>query len=268
MNTDNLSYTRGIVNVSAKAQREVKRDVINIMFSTTVVMPVRKPGEDEAFQADQVAARDQLLTAYTTAMNVIKPKASSKVKAALQGFSVRQEANYNDEGDEVGKHWTGSVSIMVSGTDHKTIMAFPTIVDSMSVQYINYSVSQKLRDETKRKITDDAIANFNKLAAQYTLGLKYNVYHIHEVSIDTNFSTGRSGFSGDAIACSAPTPTPVGGSMRKLSAFGGATGPTGATGATGPNGPSGGSSAPMMLEVEPGTEIVTVSVNGSIVISQ
>lgn len=143
---------RNLVTLSASVELEVEQDFIAITFQHVEV------GENPR------DVQDKLNVALSGALEVARPKKKGK-SVQIQTGGVRVTPAYNDEGDMKG--YSGSASLIVSGTDTQTISGLTADIVTMTVADVSMSVSPTKRRKYEDGLAKDAIAAFREKANQY-----------------------------------------------------------------------------------------------------
>jgi len=171
--------TYDVVSLSATAEREVEQDMIAITFTTV------QSGPDSArVQAD-------LITFTNEAMAVAKPKSKgNQVRVETNGMNV--QPSYGKKGTIDG--YIGRSSITVRGTDMQTISGLTAEIKTMSVDGIDFSVSPGLAKRTLKKLTFEAIANFQEKALEVATAFDAKTFKM--VNVNVNSGQGRNNYRG------------------------------------------------------------------------
>lgn len=147
-----MSDLRNAITLDATVEREVEQDFITIGFSAI-----------EGGTSPQVV-QDALKTRLAEAVAVATPhKKGNAFKVQTGNMSVRPA--YNSKGTMTG--YTGSVSLIVSGTDMQAVATMTSEIKSMSVSGVELSVSNAKRKKYEDGLAKDAIAAFRAKANMY-----------------------------------------------------------------------------------------------------
>ena len=207
---DPLNYN--VISLQAQADREVEQDMISITFSTTQAGP------------SSAIVQEALVLFTTEALEIARAcRKGSQVRVETGGMSVQPA--YDKKGGISG--YQGRSSIIVSGTDTKTISELTGKIKSMSVADIDFSISPALTKRVLKKLTLEAIAAFQEKALEVATAFSATSFKL----INANVSSGTGHRNRNVRAAAMAFST---------------------------------ASASASMEVEGGKELLQASVNGSI----
>lgn len=127
--------------------------------------------------------------------------------------------------------WQGTVELVVKGRDMETISKLTSRITSLNIANVSYGLSREAREKAEQSVVTDAITNYKSKAGLYVQQFGYRGFQIGEVNVNTD---------GGA-------PEMVGMARFKTMAS---------------------PSADMALPVESGKTTVTVTVNGTVVMTR
>jgi predicted secreted protein len=84
--------------------------------------------------------------------------------------------------------WQGSAELLVEGKDAAAIAQLTGRISSMSIARVGYSLSKEQREKVEGDVTAQAIANFKARAGDYAKQFGFNGYSIGEVTINSSDS--------------------------------------------------------------------------------
>jgi predicted secreted protein len=175
---------------------------------------------------DSAAVQEELVRYTNETLEIVKPlKKGQQLRVETGGMTV--QPRYGKKGTIDG--YVGRSTIVISGTDMKTISGLTGTIKGMSVEGIEFSVSPGLAKRTLKKLTLEAIENFQEKALEVATAFSAVTYKMINVAV--NSGTGRGNYRNIRAS-----------SMATLSA----------------------SSAAPSVEVEGGKETLQASVSGSV----
>lgn len=142
-----------VVSLTATAEREVDQDFIAIMFVST----------QQSADASLVQAR--LAQDLSAALAIAKDKKKgNQVRVETGNFQVSPQ--YDKKG-AIGAY-IGSVQLIISGTDTKTVSALTGEISTMQVAGVQHGISTALRKKVEAKLATEAIELFREKGATYS----------------------------------------------------------------------------------------------------
>lgn len=178
---------------------------------------------------DAAAVQSQLKQALDAALAEARRVAKpGQVEVQTGGFSVNPR--YNSKGGISG--WVGRAELIVEGRDGVAIAQLSGRINTLSVAGAGWSLSREAREKAEGDITTQAIARFKARAGDVAKAFGYSGYQLGEVNV--------SGNEGGVMAM------PRAMAMKAVSS----------------------SMADESLPTEAGKARVTISVNGSIVLTK
>jgi len=143
---------KDVVSFVITADEEVEQDFITITFQA-----IETGNDPNKVQAD-------LAVQLKLALDIARPKkAAGEVNITTGNFQI--SPSYNKKGEISGYH--GSVQLIASGTDTKTVAGLTSEIKSMAVSDIQHSVSPALQKSVEEKLAIRAIALWREKAATY-----------------------------------------------------------------------------------------------------
>ncbi|MCV2357815.1 MULTISPECIES: SIMPL domain-containing protein [Roseateles] len=109
--------------------------------------------------------------------------------------------------------WQGSAELLVEGKDAAAIAQLSGRINTMSIARVGYSLSKEQREKVEGDVTAQAIARFKARAADYARQFGFNGYSIGEVSVNSadpgNMPMAAPPMRFKAMAASADEALPV-----------------------------------------------------------
>jgi predicted secreted protein len=216
----------------ARAEAPSPRNLVRLSATATQevtqdLMSVVLQATREGTQAAEVQAG--LKQALEAALQEARKSAQSPAMDVRTGmFSV--QPRYNGSARIVG--WTGTAQLVLEGTDVARVTQTAGRLNQLNVINVSYQLSRALREQYESALTSQAIGRFKARAAQIASDFGLKGYALSDVSV----SSTEPGFE--------PRPYPVQ-LMRAASV----------------------SVADTPLPAEPGKGVLTVTVNGQVVLT-
>lgn len=174
---DTLNYD--IISLSAQADREVQQDLISITFFTAQSGPTA------------AGVQEQLVLFTNEALAIARAKKKgSQVRVDTGGMTVSPA--YDKKGAISG--YAGRSTIVVSGTDMETISGLTGEIRGMAVESIDFSISPATAKRVIKKLTLEAIENFQGKAVDVAAAFGAQSYKL--VNANVSSGTGRSNYRG------------------------------------------------------------------------
>ena len=167
--------TQGVLNLSANAQVEVTKDLLQVVFAAV------KEGPDAA--AVQAGLKQAIEAALAEARKVAKP---GQVDVQTGNFSLHPR--YSQKG--VVNGWQGRAELTVEGRDMPTIAQLTGRMPTVVIQRVGYGLSREAREKVEGEVTAQAIARYRAKAEQFSKQFGYGGYTIREVSVMTDEPMG------------------------------------------------------------------------------
>ncbi|WP_310387298.1 SIMPL domain-containing protein [Roseateles sp.] len=82
--------------------------------------------------------------------------------------------------------WTGSAELLVEGKDTAAIAQLTGRITSMSIARVGYSLSKEQREKAEAEVVVQAIALYKARAADYAKQFGFNGYSIGEVTVNSS----------------------------------------------------------------------------------
>jgi predicted secreted protein len=82
--------------------------------------------------------------------------------------------------------WTGSAELLVEGKDTTAIAQLSGRIASLSIARVGYSLSKEQREKAEAEVVVQAIARYKARAADYAKQFGYNGYSIGEVTVNSS----------------------------------------------------------------------------------
>ncbi|MCV2354187.1 SIMPL domain-containing protein [Paucibacter sp. B2R-40] len=82
--------------------------------------------------------------------------------------------------------WQGNAELLVEGKDVAAIAQLSGRISSMSIARVGYSLSKEQREKVEGEVTAQAIAHFKARAADYARQFGFNGYSIGEVTVNSS----------------------------------------------------------------------------------
>jgi len=166
----------GVLGLTANANVDVTRDVLQIVFSTT------RDGSDA--NAVQGQLKQALDTALAEAKKAAKP---GQVDVQTGNFSLYPRyATVQSTGKQTINGWQGSAELIVEGRDLATIGALVGKITTMTVARVGYRLSREAMQRVEADVVADAIARFRAKAGDYAKQFGYAGYAIREVTVSSS----------------------------------------------------------------------------------
>lgn len=188
-----MARKMGIVNLSTIANREVENDVISITFSVT------KEGTDSNI------VQEELKTALETALVFVRPVVSSEVEVETGAFHVgpRYDAKNKPNG------YTGYTSLIVKGTDTKSISQLSSMMTTMTIAGVGHELSQKKRESLEDELIAEAVNTFHEKAENAAHLFYADTYDVKEVTISVQRSLGGVAQGARLVGAALSSPLPI-----------------------------------------------------------
>lgn len=172
----------GVLGLTANANVEVTRDLLQIAFSTT------RDGSDA--NAVQGQLKQALDAALTEAKKAAKP---GQVDVQTGNFSLYPRyATVQSTGKQTLNGWQGSAELIVEGRDLATIGALVGKITTMTVARVGYRLSREAMQRVEADVVADAIARFRGKAGDYAKQFGFTGYAIREVTVSSS-DAGQGG---------------------------------------------------------------------------
>lgn len=169
----------GVLSLTASAQREVARDLVSIVFSTT------KEG------ADARAVQAELQKALDAALAVARPAARpGQVDVQTGNFSLGprygRSAVSSGGGTPAITGWTGTAELIVEGRDIAGIGALVPRITTLTVARVGQRLSREASQAVEAELVAEAVARFRDKATAYAKLFGYAGATVREVSVQTS----------------------------------------------------------------------------------
>jgi predicted secreted protein len=195
--TEALNYD--VVSLAATAEREVEQDLISITFVTIQSGP------------DSAKVQEELVRYTNETLELVKPlKKGQQLRVETGGMTV--QPRYGKKSTIDG--YVGRSTIVVSGTDMKTISGLTGTIKGMSVEGIEFSVSPGLSKRVLKKLTLEAIENFQEKALEVSTA--FGAVTSKMINVNVNSGQGRNNYRNvraSAMALSASAAPEAGGGV-------------------------------------------------------
>ncbi|ANH66486.1 SIMPL domain-containing protein [Mitsuaria sp. 7] len=178
----------------AMAQAQAARtDVLSLSASATTevardLLQLRfsttREGKEAA--AVQNELKQALDAALTEARKVAKP---GQVDLQAGNLSVYPRYGQPKAGSNAGPQitgWQGSVELLVQGRDIEAISKLSGRVSSLAIANVSYGLSREAREKAEEDVVGQAIASYKAKAAVYAKQFGYAGYRIGEVSVNAD----------------------------------------------------------------------------------
>ncbi len=162
---------KNVISFVIVTDEEVDQDFISITFSAT-----EKGTDPNAVQAS-------LAVKIKEALDIARPKeVAGQVEVRSGIFQVNP--SYDKEGEIDG--YEGHITMIVSGTDTKTILGLTGEIKSMTVGDVQQSVSPGLRKQTEQCLAVRAIQNWRDRAKAYADAFGAKAFTLINADISIN----------------------------------------------------------------------------------
>ena len=166
----------GVLGLTANANVEVTRDVLQIVFSTS------RDGSDA--NAVQAQLKQALEAALAEAKKAARP---GQVDVQTGNFSLfPRYTAAQSSGKQTLNGWQGSAELIVDGRDLATIGALVGQITTMTVARVGYRLSREAMQRVEADVVADAIARFRTKAGDYAKQFGYAGYAIREVTVSSS----------------------------------------------------------------------------------
>lgn len=181
---------KNAISFSVTAEKEVDQDFITISFSAA------ESGSDPNKIQAELAKKLKL------ALDVVRPKkVDGEVNVQNGNFQIRP--SYDKKGAINGYY--GSVQLIVSGTDTKTVAGLTGEISTMTVQDVQHSISPALRKSVESELTLQAIQKWRDAGSVYVSAFSARTSELigADISINNGYRGARA-FGVRTMAASAP----------------------------------------------------------------
>lgn len=166
----NSRNAKNVVTLDGRAICDVEYDVLALTFTEQVT------GEDSHL------VQEVLTDTLRAALKLITPyKKKDEVEVETTGLHITPQYADSTKDDLLG--YTGTVSLIVKGTDTSTISKIGGSITSMPIASVAQSVSRKLRASKETELIAEAAANFKLKAEQISHLFGFDSYKIESISI-------------------------------------------------------------------------------------
>lgn len=133
--------------------------------------------------SDAAVVQSQLKQALDAALIEARKVAKpGQVEVQTGNFSL--SPRYSTKG--VINGWTGSTELLVEGRDTAAIAQLTGRIGSMSIARVGYSLSKEQREKVEAEMVVQAIARYKSRAADYAKQFGYNGYAIGDVTVNSS----------------------------------------------------------------------------------
>lgn len=170
----------------ASAADNLPRDRLNLSASASV--DVTRDVLAIAFSttkegSDAAVVQSQLKQALDAAL-IEARKVAKPGQVEVQAGNFSLFPRYAPKGGING--WTGSAELLVEGKDMAAIAQLTGRIGSMSIARVGYSLSKEQREKVEAEMVVQAIARYKMRAADYAKQFGYNGYSIGEVTVNNS----------------------------------------------------------------------------------
>ncbi len=135
--------------------------------------------------SDAAVVQNQLKQALDAALAEARKIAKSGL-VEVQTGNFSRYPRYAPKGGING--WQGTAELLVEGKDAAAIAQLTGRISSMSIARVGYSLSKEQREKVEGDVSAQAIAHFKARATEYSRQFGFNGYSIGEVTVNSSVS--------------------------------------------------------------------------------
>jgi predicted secreted protein len=201
---------QNVVGLSATANLEVTKDLLNVTLSTT------REGTDAG--TVQAGLKQALDAALAEARKAAKP---GQIDVQTGNFSLFPR--YSNKGGITG--WQGTAELSIEGKDVPGIAQLTGRINTMTIARVGTSLSREQREKVEGEVAAQAIARYRAKAAEYAKQFGFSGYTLREVNINSNEPPGYAPMAmargkAEMMSADAALPTELGKGVVSVSVNG------------------------------------------------